>query len=362
MDVAIVGASGTCGRMIATHLLADRVLEPNERLQLVGRTGGPSERSLPGLRTDLHDAFSETCPQLDVALGPEDVVADIVVMAAGRAFSPLDPVDPAASPADMPSRDELAVTNLAVFEAHAEALARLGAGHEIVLVLSNPVELGVEIFSRHLGRHRVIGIGAYSDTLRFRREIAAELGVRRQMVGGFVLGEHGSGMVPAWSTVKVHGRNAAEVDRAVEIMRKGTILADFPDRLAAQANRLLEYMTSPCPAEAFVFLAGMPPDMRTYLTPWVTHMSGGLTANVTAMVTVDLVKTILAGHEVVVAGQVRLDGEAYDIHGPLGVPVVITPQGWTQVVPPQLWEEEVKLLRRTAESINAKIEGWSSHA
>lgn len=360
MDVAIVGASGACGRMIATHLLADRVLEPYERLQLVGRTGGQSARSLPGLRTDLHDAFSETSPQIDVGLCPDDVVADIVVMAAGETFAPLDPADPAGSLADMPSRDDLAVANCAIFEAHAEAIARLGAGHEIVLVLSNPVELGVEVFSRHLGRRRVIGVGAYSDTLRFRREIAAELGVRRQMVSGFVLGEHGSGMVPAWSTVKVHGMDDAEVDHAVEIMRKGTALADLPDRLTAEANRLLGHMTSPYSAEAFDFLAEMPPDMRTYLKPWVTHMSGGLTANVTAMVTVDLVKTILASHEVVVAGQVRLDGEAYDVHGPLGVPVVITPQGWTQVVPPQLWEEEVKLLRRTARDINEKIEGWSN--
>ena len=360
MDVAIVGASGACGRMIATHLLADRVLEPYERLQLVGRAGGPSQRSLPGLRTDLRDAFSETTPQVDVALGPEDVVADIVVMAAGQTFDPLDAADPAGSLADMPSRDDLATANCAIFEAHAEALARLGAGHEIVLVLSNPVELGVEVFSRHLGRHRVIGIGAYSDTLRFRREIATELGVRRQMVSGFVLGEHGSGMVPAWSTVKVQGMAADEVDRAVRIMRKGTVLADFPDRLAAEADRLLAHMVSPNAAEAFVFLASMPPDMRTYLKPWVTHMSGGLTANVTAMVTVDLVKTVLAGHEVVAAGQVRLDGEAYDVHGPLGVPVVITPQGWTQVVPPQLREEEVKLLRRTARDINEKIEGWSN--
>ena len=360
MDVAIVGASGACGRMIATHLLADRVLEPYERLQLVGRAGGPSERALPGLRADLHDAFSETTPQIDVALGPEDVVADIVVMAAGQTFDPLDPADPGGSLADMPSRDDLATANCAIFEAHAEALARLGAGHEVVLVLSNPVELGVEVFARHLGRHRVIGIGAYSDTLRFRREIAAELGVRRQMVSGFILGEHGSGMVPAWSTVKVHGMDADEVDRAVEIMRKGTTLGDFPDRLAAEADRLLTHMTSPNPAEAFEFLADMPPDMRTYLKPWVTHMSGGLTANVTAMVTVDLVKTILAGHEVVIAGQVRLDGEAYDVHGPLGVPVVITPQGWTQVVPVQLCEEEVKLLRRTAREINEKIEGWSN--
>ena len=360
MDVAIVGASGACGRMIATHLLADRVLEPYERLQLVGRAGGPSERALPGLCTDLHDAFSETSPQVDVALGPEDVVADIVVIAAGQTFEPLDPADPRGSLANMPSRDDLATANFAIFEAYAKALARLGAGHEIVLVLSNPVELGVEVFARHLGRHRVLGIGAYSDTLRFRREIAAELGVRRQMVSGFMLGEHGSGMVPAWSTVKVHGMNGDEVDRAVATMRRGTVLGDFPDRLAAEAERLLTHMTSPNAAEAFIFLADMPPDMRTYLKPWVTHMSGGLTANATAMVTVDLVKTILAGHEAVVAGQVRLDGEAYDVHGPLGVPVVITPQGWTHVVPVQLWEEEVKLLRRTASDINEKIEGWSN--
>jgi len=141
MDVAIVGASGACGRMIATHLLADRVIEPHERLQLVGRRDGASGRALPGLASDLRDAFAGTCPELDVALGPDDVVADIVVIAAGATFKPIDPAAPRGGV--MTNRDVLAGTNLAVFEAYAASLARHGAGHEIVLVLSNPVELGV---------------------------------------------------------------------------------------------------------------------------------------------------------------------------------------------------------------------------
>ena len=138
MDVAIVGASGACGRMIATHLLADRVLEAHERLQLVGRPDGPSARSLLGLRVDLEDAFGGTCPELDVALGPDSLVADVVVIAAGQTFKPLDPTNPSESLKAMPTRDDVASVNLPIFRAYADGLARLGTGHEIVLVLSNP--------------------------------------------------------------------------------------------------------------------------------------------------------------------------------------------------------------------------------
>ena len=358
MDVAIVGASGACGRMIATHLLADRVLEPYERLQLVGRREGPSSRSLLGLASDLRDAFSETCPELDVALGPEDVVADIIVLAAGATFRPLDSENPAESLKSLPTRDDMAATDLPIFEAYADAIAAQGGGHEIVLVLTNPVELGVEVFSRRLGRHRVIGAGGYSDSLRFRREIASELGVRRQRVSGFMLGEHGTGMVPAWSTVKVHGMTDAELAGPLARMRGGASLLDFPERLAKASKLLLGHIGSDNPAEGFVFLDRLPPDLRTLLKPWAAQLAGGFTANVTAMVTVDLVKTIFTGHEVVVAGQVVLEGEYLDIHGPLGVPVVITPQGWTRVVPIELWPDEEELLMQSSCGINEKVEGW----
>jgi malate dehydrogenase len=65
-----------------------------------------------GLRADLVDAYDEHAPLLDVAHSPEDVTADVIVVAAG-----LTP--PARTGAD-PDRRVLAATNGAVL---AEVLA-----------------------------------------------------------------------------------------------------------------------------------------------------------------------------------------------------------------------------------------------
>jgi len=193
MDVSVIGASGDCGREIVSQLVALAALAPTERLQLVGRANGRSARLLYGLCSDLNDAYAEMAPMLDVALAPEDIVADVIVMAAGATVA-----------GEITSRADLAAINLPLFKTYAQAIARYGGGHEIVIIVTNPVELAVEVFSRQLGRHRVIGVGAYSDSLRFRREIAADLGVRRQLVQGFIVGEHGEGMVPLWSSVQIY--------------------------------------------------------------------------------------------------------------------------------------------------------------
>lgn len=100
MDVSVIGVGGDIGRGIVAQIVAGRVLRPTERLQLVGRGGGASERVLYGLRSDLTDAYAETAPQMDIALRPEDVVADVVVMAAG--------VTPGAQAAGTMSRDDVA--------------------------------------------------------------------------------------------------------------------------------------------------------------------------------------------------------------------------------------------------------------
>jgi malate dehydrogenase len=77
------GASADCGKEIAAQVVAARVLAPTERLQLVGRKDGPSARVLHGLVCDLTDAHAEYVSELDVALSPEDVVADVWIVAAG---------------------------------------------------------------------------------------------------------------------------------------------------------------------------------------------------------------------------------------------------------------------------------------
>ena len=150
MDVAILGASGDCGRAIAAQLVAARVLATTERLQLVGRREGNSGSVLHGLVSDLTDAYAEHVPYLDVALSPDEIVADLWVVSAGAT------VPPNLAKAGA-SRGGLAEGNAPVFRAYAEALARYGQGTEIVIVVSNPVELGVAYFAEAIGRSRVIG-------------------------------------------------------------------------------------------------------------------------------------------------------------------------------------------------------------
>ncbi|WP_062200807.1 lactate/malate family dehydrogenase [Demequina salsinemoris] len=351
MDVAIIGATGDVGRAICTALIEQGELGASSRLQLVGRAGGSSESAVHGLRVDLIDAYDERAPQIDVAVRPEDVVADVVVVAAGGTI-------PTKATGAI-NRDELATRNRAVFESYADALAAHGSGHEIVIVVSNPVELAVDVFSRRLGRHRVIGMGAWLDSLRFRREIAATLGIRRQRVSGFVAGQHGDRMVPLWSTVRLRGLDVDERLEIVERLRGDRTLASFPSEIAAAKAAIA---TDPDTASAFAQVDAFPPDVQAVVRPYLTHTSGAKTANGTAAATVDLVKTVLDGRDIVVAGQVLLDGEielgGMPWHGVLGMPVAVGPEGWTRVMVDGLAPDESRLLWEVGQALNEAIVSW----
>ncbi|GAB4226629.1 MAG: L-2-hydroxycarboxylate dehydrogenase [Elainellaceae cyanobacterium] len=344
MDVSVIGASGDCGREIVAQLVGSGVLDSTERLQLVGRAEGRSARILYGLCSDLADAYAEKTPALDVALQTKDIVGDVIVMAAGATIS-----------GQLKSRSELAAVNLPVFESYAKAIAQSGYGHEVVVIVTNPVELAVEVFSRHLGRHRVIGIGAYSDSLRFRREIAADLGVRRQLVQAFVVGEHGENMVPLWSSLKIHSMDVEELYLVRQQLQRGRSISEFPEEVAREKQMIMGYLQKEDIRHAYEYVDSLPPDLRVVLKPFVTHLSGAKTISATANVTVDLVQNLLEGREIVLSGQVQLDGEFYGIRTPLGVPIVVTPSGWTQVVALPLWAEEIQLLQLMAERMKQRL-------
>lgn len=350
MDVSIVGASGDCGREIVCQLLDFRILSPTERLQLVGRAKGKSAKSLYGLCSDLEDAYAEVAPYLDVALAPEEVVGDIIVFCAGATIAPNSQTT---------SRDELASLNLPIFHRYAESIKRYGHGQEIVLVVTNPVELAVEVFSHYLGRHRAIGIGAYSDSLRFRQEIAKDLGVRRQLVQGFIIGEHGEGMVPLWSSVKIYGLDPSELSHTVKRLR-GERQSEFPEEVRQEKQAVFDFLRDGKVQKAYHYVDSLPPDLRVAIKPFVTQLSGAKTISATANVTVNLVRHLMEGQEIVVSGQVTLAGEFYDLHQPFGVPIVVSPSGWTQVVPLELWEEEVRLLHQQSSRIKSKLQQWQA--
>jgi malate dehydrogenase len=351
MDISVIGAGGAIGREIVAQLVAGRVLRPTERLQLVGKRGGASERVLYGLRSDLTDAYAENAPQMDIALGPEEVVGDVIVMAAGATPGPSEG-------GGTMSRDDVAHANLPVFAAHARALAAHGQGHEVVLMVTNPVELGVTVMARELGARRVIGIGAYSDSLRFRREIATDLGVPRQLVSGYVAGEHGTNLVPLWSSVRVYGLNDGETADAVNALRGGGRLADYPARVAV-ARESIQHLVLTETRAAFEAIETFPPDIRVQLRPELTHLSGSRTVMATANVTVDMVRQMMEGREMSVAGQVMLEGEGvYGIRGVLGLPLLVSNQGVVRVLSPPLWQEEARALHEAAAAITEKVNRW----
>lgn len=351
----MIGATGDVGRQVCIQLIERRIVPVSSRLQVVARAGGASAQAAHGLRADLIDAYAEHAPLIDVALDPSEVVADVIVMAAGRTIP--------ASPGVAVDRRALAGSNIDLFESYATTLARNGSGHEVVIVVSNPVELAVAIFARSLGRHRVIGMGAWLDTLRFRHEIATSLGMRRQAIGGFVAGQHGDDLVPLWSSVRITGQTVDERMLAVRKLRGDRTLDAFGSEIAAAKRTLSELAMTDMHA-AFAVIDQWPPDLRAVARPWLTHQSGAKTASGTAGATVDLVDTIYDGREIVVAGQVALAGEVSvagrPVHGVVGVPIVLGPEGWTRVLLDQLPPDEETRLAHSIDHIHRSLAEWGS--
>lgn len=351
MNIAVIGASGSIGSELARRIIATRLLEPGERLQMVGREGGPSSHILYGLFKDIKDAYDEICPTLEVILNIKDISADIVIMAAGTTAA-------VTLPPQSLSRDRLAKENIPIFEYYASALAQHGHGNEIVICVSNPNELNVEIFARHLDRKRIIGMGAYLDSLRFRKEIAKEFGLRPQKVHGFMIGEHGSNMVPLWSSVRIYGLKKDALKVAIDKIRKGCCTFNFPDDIARARDQITTLIQEGKIRHAYELADQYPPDMRTVLNPDITHFSGSKTITGTVNATLELVSTITTGHDTLISGQIRLEGEFYGVYGTIGVPFVIGNCGVEKVLEVSLERDEKELFIKNARNINEKICHW----
>jgi malate dehydrogenase len=342
VDIAIIGASGSCGRQLAAQVLDRRIVPERGLLQLVGRHGGASERELFGLRADLSDAFVDHAPRIQVILDPDLIDADVVVMLAGATIStdPGTPVD----------RVALGTGNLEVFRTYANALDP--DQPPVVIVQSNPVELGVHVFAERLGAHSVLGAGGLSDTLRFRQEIAEEFGVRRTQVTAPMLGQHGDHMVPLWSRVRVHGRH--DVAEYIADVRRGRSIMDLPDEIRDAKKRMIALVLDEQVGAAYEYVTSLPPDLRAAVKPFFTHFTAGRTTEMaTAHSVADLLEIITTGRDAVVPAQVRTDGVPEGISGICGLPVMTSSSGWTDVVQAPIADDEYEGLLAAARAIDA---------
>ena len=343
-NVAIVGAAGSCGRQLAVQLLDREILSPDARLQLVAHHGGASEYETHGLRADLRDAFADTAPMIELIDQPEQLDADILVMLAGSTV----PTDPTQNV----DRIALARTNLRIFTAFAEELARRDGTPPLVIVQSNPVELGVEVFSRVIDRHLVVGAGAYSDSIRFRREIADSLGVRRSDVNAVMLGQHGDNLIPAWSQVAVDGISSDVLASWIAEQRDGRSLEQLPEEIVIHRSELLSIVAGRDVHGAFAHVAQLPPEIRAAVKPFLIHTTAGHTTEiVTAHSVADIIDIVVNGEPTVLPLQVMLENDYLGLTGVGGVPVRLGSQGWTEVVDLGLAEDEVAALRRAFDAV-----------
>lgn len=348
VNVSVLGAAGEVGRALSVHLLRGGFLSGADTLQLVGHGEEGTERRVLAERVDLLDAFDETAPNIAVAASPDEVLGDVVVVAAGATVS-----------SQTRTRRELAAKNRPVFESFAAALERNGSGKERVVVVTNPVELGVEIFSRRLGRRRVLGMGAQQDSLRFARAIADVAGVRRDRVHAWVLGEHGEAQLPVWSDVRLLGSSSEEAQRIIDKVRGGGKRRPASE-VEHHRQQMFGLLSSGRVREAFETVESLPPDLRVTLEPFATAHCLHSTPNATAAATIDLVRALLGGRGAVVGAQVRLEGEAFGLSGVVGIPVLADAGGWSTVVCPPLTAEETERLIEVAATIEANLAEWTA--
>jgi malate dehydrogenase len=342
--IAILGASGRVGGALATHILRSRLLSPADQLLLVGHGVLETERKLLSTRIDLMDAFDDERVRIEVVPDVSDVEADIVIVAAGTTTSSTNL-----------TRRDLGAANRVIFEHIADqCLKRLS--EVLFLVISNPVELAVKIFSLAVDRKRVIGIGAQQDSLRFARAIAADLGVSRHDVRATVMGEHGSAMVPLWRSVELLRHDPRATARLSGLYAR---IADFTlgARVAALRSEVSQLLSEERIAESYRLTRRALPDARIFVEPSITLHCLRSTPNATANATLQCVAAALANDGRRIHGQVDLRGEVLGLSGVCGIPLTIGNNGWRPEPLDWLESEEISVVKKSTESIEKYLSG-----
>ena len=340
--MAIIGASGSVGSTLAGHVLRSQLLEPGDRLQLVGHGSPASEGKLLATRIDLLDAFDDERVEVEVVPKIIDVDADIVVVASGATLS-----------LKHTNRRDIGAVNRSIFEYIADQCAAR-VPDALFIVVSNPVELAVQILSSRLDRKRVIGMGAQQDSLRFARAIAKDLGVSRHDVHASVLGEHGQAMVPLWSTVELLAHNPVLLE-SLDRLKKQSDSAPLAERVAALRGQVIQLVQAGQVAEAYEATRDALPDARIFVEPFVTARSMHSTPNATSNATLQCIAAALASDHRRLHGQVSLQGEFLDLHGPCGIPITLRRGGWYAESSSDLTVQERQQVANSAKSINAFI-------
>ncbi len=190
----------------------------------------------------------------------------------------------------------------------------------IILMISNPLDVLTYIFQKNskIPRNKVIGIASSLDSARFLHLLSTKLGVKRtKITNAIVIGEHGDSMVPVYSNIKIDGKK----------------LSDLLN------NQEKEAITE---------------EVRTYwksLRNYKSRSQFGI-----AKITYDVLKAIITNSQLQIPASVVLKGEYGLDNVSVGVPVTVNGIGVSQIQEIKLDEDESRLFKKSAHTIQDYIE------
>ncbi len=335
--IALLGAGADVGRVIALSIAQSGLLQSGAELFLIGRWGGKSAFVVRGLEEDLSEAFQDQGLTFQSSCDLSDAYGDAVIIVAS---SP----DPAHF-RKIFHRERLAKENAQIFRSLARSLAFQQSRIGSVIVVTNPNELGVWLFSQTFPQCPVVGIGSLVDSYRFRLEIARQLRVPPSAVQAWVGGEHGPLPVFFWSLVRLFGQPLSDTERE----SLGCPDMQTFSRLRSQALETVSRILAEEGLDpAYRALFSYPADVRSAVKSYLTHTSGAKTGAVAGQAVTALLRALRCDTEQILPVQVS------STFGSVGVPARISAKG-VYPSPELLTEEERRLLKEVGERVGEKI-------
>ena len=185
--VAIVGC-GRSGSAVRFALMQSGLFS---EMVLIDSLAGKAER----VALDLAYGISFVKPMNIYGGGYDDLAdAGIIIIAAGEPWIKGD------------TRMDFIRKNVNVLESIVPEIAKRNT-EAIFLIVTNPVDILTYAALKYIEipENRIMGIGTILDTARIKYLLGRKLDVDARNVHAFVVGEHGRSEVPNWSSARVSG-------------------------------------------------------------------------------------------------------------------------------------------------------------
>ncbi len=222
------------------------------------------------------------------------------------------------------SRDDLLLTNAKIVKNVTEKIIE-HSPQAIIIIVSNPLDVMAYVSLKTSGfeKHRVIGMAGILDSSRFRLFVARELNVSVNDVQAMVLGGHGDSMVPLIRYSTVSGIPLSELMHEDKIEKIIT-------RTKNGGIEIVNYLKSG----------------SAFYSP--------------ASAAVEMVESIVKNKNRILPCSAWLEGEYGLDKVYCGVPIKLGSSGIEQILELKLTNEELILLKKSADNVKASIKKISN--